>query len=61
MTPARESAILTYKRRLRAEFFERDVLCSRCMMWVRRDRTHMVPIGNGRGRVECKRHQEERQ
>lgn len=61
MTPARQAVIATYKRRMAAELFERPVRCEHCRQWVRREITHMVPTRNGRGRVECKRHQEQRQ
>ena len=47
-----------HKRRMRAAFFDRPVFCTRCRQWVDRAGTHMVPIGNGRGRVECRRHTE---
>lgn len=56
MTPARQSALSTFKRRLKAEHYDGDVLCTYCRQWVRRDATHMVPIGNGRGRVQCRHH-----
>ena len=61
MTPARQSALAAHKRRMRAAYFDRPVFCESCRQWVSGDSTHMVPIGNGRGRVECKRHREQRQ
>ena len=58
MTPARRASLDAHKRRMRAAFFDRPVFCTRCRQWVDRAGTHMVPIGNGRGRVECRRHTE---
>lgn len=60
MTPARQSALDAHKRRMRAAYFDRPVFCECCRKWVSRDLTHMVPTRRGRGRVECKRHLEER-
>ena len=58
MTPARRASLDAHKRRMRAAFFDRPVFCTRCRQWVDRAITHMVSIGNGRGRVECRRHAE---
>jgi len=58
VTPARQAALDAHKRRMRAAFFDRPVFCTRCRQWVDRAITHMVSIGNGRGRVECRRHAE---
>ena len=58
VTPARQAALDAHKRRMRAAFFDRPVFCTRCRQWVDRAITHMVSIGNGRGRVEYRRHAE---
>lgn len=60
MTPARRSALAAHKRRMRAAFHDRPVFCTHCRQWVPRDATMMIPIGHGRGRVECRRHHQPR-
>lgn len=60
MTPARQAALNAHRRRLHAAFYERPVFCTHCRQWVRRETTEMVPIGNGRGRVQCIAHGEKK-